>query len=391
MDAAHKYTDEVLAEIEKRVAAEYGAALVNIDGKFDEYTEEFRGEYEKKIAQLQSGDITEDEYILWLEQNVTSGRKYLNLLNDLACILTFAGLLAMGDANTRLPDVYAENKNFGSYQVEYSAKPEISFSLLDRETVKNLSSRNPNLYPQASVDIPKDLRWNRQHLNSAIRQGILNGESIPKIAKRLQTSVGMGQATALRAARTCTTAAENLGRLEALRQAKAMGINVQKRWMATLDGRTRHTHRILDGETIDIEEKFSNGLMYPGDNSGDGKEFYNCRCTMLGIIDGQKVTDRRMDKLNESYEEWKKGGARQNKTSGRTMPTVSSSGVRTSYSQRELSSMSREQLETIAREVAKNAAPIQGISEEEAVRRFELLMSVQTDEQLRKYINQNGQ
>ncbi len=54
-----------------------------------------------------------------------------------------------------------------------------------------------------------------------------------------------------------------------------------KQWDATLDGKTRDSHRMVDGEIRELNEKFSNGLMYPGDPSGGAAEVVNCRCALL--------------------------------------------------------------------------------------------------------------
>lgn len=61
--------------------------------------------------------------------------------------------------------------------------------------------------------------------------------------------------------------------------AKKKGADVVKQWDAALDGRTRDSHRMVDGEIKELDEKFSNGLMFPGDPNGSAAEVVNCRCT----------------------------------------------------------------------------------------------------------------
>jgi len=85
-----------------------------------------------------------------------------------------------------------------------------------------------------------------------------------------------------------------------------MGIEMQKQWMATHDGRTRHSHRDIDGETIPIEEEFGNGLMFPADPDGPPEEVYNCRCTLVAkviAVDGVDISDI-PDQTSEEWEEW---------------------------------------------------------------------------------------
>lgn len=57
---------------------------------------------------------------------------------------------------------------------------------------------------------------------------------------------------------------------------------MEKMWIAIEDKRTRptHSHAGVDGQRIPLYDKFSNGLMFPGDPNGSAKEVCNCRCTM---------------------------------------------------------------------------------------------------------------
>lgn len=103
------------------------------------------------------------------------------------------------------------------------------------------------------------------------------------------------------------TAAENMGRMRSFQRAEDLGINLMKQWMATLDNRTRDTHRELDGETIPVKETFWNGLMEPGDPDGDPSEVMNCRCTLVTVIEEYDYSNfpRRSNYGSMSYEEWK--------------------------------------------------------------------------------------
>ena len=62
----------------------------------------------------------------------------------------------------------------------------------------------------------------------------------------------------------------------------------------------------------------------------------------------------------------------------------------TKFAQAELNKMSRKKLESTALQVARKLASKQGISEAEAERRAKMLMSSNSDAQLRKYIKKNG-
>lgn len=54
---------------------------------------------------------------------------------------------------------------------------------------------------------------------------------------------------------------------------------VDKEWISIPDNRRRHSHRLVDGQLRPMDERFSNGLLFPGDPEGSAKEVCNCRCT----------------------------------------------------------------------------------------------------------------
>ena len=116
----------------------------------------------------------------------------------------------------------------------------------------------------------------------------------------------------MRWARTYTTAAENAGRVASYERAQKKGIKLKQEWLATLDGRTRHSHRQLDGERREVGKRFSNGCRYPGDPQAAYAEICNCRCTLVAAVDGiDQGTADRFSRLPSAttYEQWKVGKA----------------------------------------------------------------------------------
>ena len=221
--------------------------------------------------------------------------------------------IAMQIVRGNLTDVYALNANYAAYKIEQDANVNLSWTLYDHSTVERLIREKPEILPLPSVNVPLDERWNRQHLNIAITQGILQGESILHIGDRMQRILGMDRTAAIRSARTATTAAECAGRINTYKYAESLGIEMQQEWVATLDDRTRHEHRILDGQRVDIGEAFEvdgASIRYPGDPQAPGYLVYNCRCTVIGAIKGLEdddSDDHRKHMIGTTYEEWKAG------------------------------------------------------------------------------------
>ena len=178
----------------------------------------------------------------------------------------------------------------------------ISFDVINADTIDKLQREGrietPKYVPKKKkVKIPKDKRWNEKQIASKILRGIQNGDSVYDISKSLVRVVGNNEASAMRRARTMTTSAECGGRLDSYRTLEAKGVIQKKVWMSTPDDRTRPTHVDIDGQERDIEERFSNGCMYPGDGSGPAEEVWMCRCTMTDHIVGFRMSDGSISKV----------------------------------------------------------------------------------------------
>jgi len=312
MDLGHKRTDTMLKDMEKRIQKVYQQAARETEQKTKKYFSSYADRYNKKVAELNAGKITKDEFQAWCRTQMMTGKRWQEMNDTISKDLANADKLAISMVNGYTPEVYALNHNFGTYECEKGSMVDTSYTLYDRQTVERLIKDDPKLIPHPSLDEKKDIRWNKQRFNNGIVQGILQGESIPDIAKRVALgTTSSDYKAALRNARTATTGAENAGRLDSYERAAKMGIKIKKVWMATLDGRTRDSHRALDGEKKDKDEPFSNDLMYPGDPNGEASEVWNCRCTMIADVDDSvdlSNTAIRDNKLgNMSYDKWKKG------------------------------------------------------------------------------------
>lgn len=54
-----------------------------------------------------------------------------------------------------------------------------------------------------------------------------------------------------------------------------------KTWTTSGDGAVRESHARIDGETVILSAKFSNGLDYPSQMGGPAEEVINCRCDVV--------------------------------------------------------------------------------------------------------------
>ena len=313
-DYGHEQTDKLLKELENRIDKEYSQAAKEVQEKFYAHMKDFERKDAKMQEKLDAGKITETEYQNWRTNQMLTGQRMNALYDNLAKDLVNADQIAAGMINDSLPDVYALNMNYSTYKIEHTTEIDTNFTLYDRKTVENLMKDNPRIIPRLTekqaARIKKDELWNRQHLVSAVAQGILQGEGIPDIAKRLQTVAAMDDNAATRNARTYITAAQNKGRIDSYERAEKLGIKTNKKWIATLDDRTRVEHRHLDGVSIPYSDVFKMDgyeIEYPGDPSAEPEMIYNCRCTLVDdILDWPYNDERNDEKLGDmTYEQWK--------------------------------------------------------------------------------------
>ena len=244
---------------------------------------------------------------------ITGNKYYDQMVKQATERLNQANKQAMAYINGQLPGVYASSFNGSTEQIAdgLPGRMGVSFDLVDESTVARLM-RDPTMDLHdlmGSVNGKKMAAWNNRAISGEILQGIVEGDSIDRIAGRITNVTGMDMKAAIRTARTMTTGAENAGREDSYIRAQDMGIKMKQQWVASLDDRTRDSHRLLDGEIREVGEPFSNGLRFPGDPSGPPEEVYNCRCTLIAVLDGfDRDKVERWNKLeDQSYEEWKAG------------------------------------------------------------------------------------
>lgn len=123
----------------------------------------------------------------------------------------------------------------------------------------------------------------KKQIAKHISRGIATSSSYARIARNIDGASNIGFNKAMRIARTEGHRIQVLSANDAQHAAKAKGCEVVKQWDATLDGRTRPMHRLLDGKLAEIDEPFvvdDMEVMYPG-GFGIASQDVNCRCALL--------------------------------------------------------------------------------------------------------------
>ena len=304
-DWAHRKADEVLDEIDERLAEEYAQTQAQADKELEEYLDQFEDERKQKRQELATA-----AFAIWAFGKILSGRKWAKARDKIANIYVNGNQRSASVINGYTNGVFKQNYDFLSFVMGRKLGDVSRFNPFNMDRIKDLWKER-ELWRKANIYVPKDQRWHKQKIKSAVQKGIKNGESIPQITKRLQNVGISDEVAARRTARTAVTGAQNAGRLQSCRDAIKKGINVEKIWMATNDNRVRPSHRALDGEHVPVEEEFSNGLMYPGDANGAPEEYMNCRCRMDSLLvdietgDEYDSADSYFDETD--FEDWMEG------------------------------------------------------------------------------------
>ena len=162
----------------------------------------------------------------------------------------------------------------------------------------------------------EDVSLLKRKITATISRGVSTGMRFEQMAQQLSGYTKIGYNNAVRIARTEGHRIQIQSTMDACYKAKEKGADIVKQWDSTLDGKTRDSHRSVDGEIRELDEKFSNNLLYPADPKGRASEVINCRCALLQRARWNLDSEfTKMDNFtgelkqfenNEAYKEFKK-------------------------------------------------------------------------------------
>lgn len=158
----------------------------------------------------------------------------------------------------------------------------IDFTQYDKEVTRQMNRRLKVLAKQVTATTKQVLT------DRLLQPGVEAGESIDALTERL-TSV-FDDLSTWRAETIART--ETVGGFNAASRVSAekSGIVEARVWNTASDDRVRDSHAAQNGyRTKGMDDKYPNGLMYPGDPSGDAGESIDCRCVETFVIDYGKV------------------------------------------------------------------------------------------------------
>lgn len=290
-------TDEKLRALEAWLQRLYKDAESEMRGKWDKYLSQQQERAETLLSRVRDAKTDEERaaakksYQAFLKNKTAGDKHYREMVRELAREYSRTTERALEIINGKRAEFFADGYNLSVDRINAIAIRRdvgIRFDLCDADTVAELAKRRNDMnFPTPKhLEVTKDVLWNVKNINSQVAQGIVQGESIPKIAARIQNVTRVNTVSAVRTARTVAIGSHNAGRQYSLSTAEELGIKTRKQWFCTHDSRTRDSHLEIDGEIVDNDKAFSNGCRWPGDPIGPPAEVWNCRCRMDPVIDG---------------------------------------------------------------------------------------------------------
>lgn len=158
---------------------------------------------------------------------------------------------------------------------------------------------------ESSDKITKTNETTKQKIRDTLEAGVMEGEGIEKLRKRIESVFDEADASRARTiARTEVVGSLNKANMAAY---VASGVVTRKEWLSVQDGQTRDEHRSLDGQIVGLDASFKtnegNQAPYPG-AFGKPELDINCRCAMLPVTELSKAGNWVTTK-EQRVEEWK--------------------------------------------------------------------------------------
>lgn len=197
------------------------------------------------------------------------------------------------------------------YAIEGAENVQLDFGMLPERYINELVTKKVDgkNFSTRLYQYRKELA---DRTTTALLSAAANGEGYRKVAKQIGELTEANYKQALRIARTEGNRVSSQAQQKSLEQAKTIGVNVKKKWLSTLDEKTRSSHQNLDGQVVDVEEYFISDsgakALQPG-MFHVASEDCNCRCTVISVVNGispdlRKDNESKKIIKYKNYKEW---------------------------------------------------------------------------------------
>lgn len=295
MDKWHKELDKLSSRRYKRM-----------DGDLYNYYKDTLKELKKEIkGYVDNYEMLSFSKRLEVENQLNMARRIDEIVSNLA------GSTAQ-TVNSYVRDELQQGYMGVWYALEGAENIQLDFGMLPERYIQQLVAKKVD-----GKTFSKRLYNNRDDLadrvTTSLLSGAVRGDGYAKIAKQVGELTEANYKQALRIARTEAGRVQSASKQKAYKDAENIGVKLEKRWLATLDKKTRTQHQILDGQTVGVDEKFKfDGYEADGPRLfGNASLDVNCRCTTIGIVNGIAPSLRKDNETKEivnytNYNDWLK-------------------------------------------------------------------------------------
>lgn len=196
-------------------------------------------------------------------------------------------------ANEQFRQLLGENYTDGYYQAIYDIQSRYGYSSAFA-TVNSKVVENALTYPWSGANF-SDRLWKHKfellnQLRETLTTGLIRGESVQDMSKRLAERMNVSRSNALRLIRTESSHIHNTAELDAY---KACGFE-EYEYMASFGERTCDVCGGLDGQRFKLSDK-QPGVNFPPLHP-------NCRCTTVAVDPDEDLEDVKSGELD--YKQW---------------------------------------------------------------------------------------
>jgi len=165
----------------------------------------------------------------------------------------------LNDLVKRVTDLFSLDLNKFAVVVKATIRKnfEIGLEKAEVETNKNFvpDMEAIDFLESYTFDNIKDMSEDvKGKLRGELERGIMAGEGVSKLSKRVKDILEVGKVRAEAISRTESLRAKNMGELSGWKQT---GLEIEKMWDAHLDARTSEQCKSLNGKWVDINSTFS--------------------------------------------------------------------------------------------------------------------------------------
>ena len=197
------------------------------------------------------------------------------------------------------------------YAIEGAENVQLDFGMLPERYINELVTKKVDgkNFSTRLYQYRKELA---DRTTTALLSAAANGEGYRKVAKQIGELTEANYKQALRIARTEGGRVQSTAKQKAYEEAEAIGVELEKQWMSTLDKKTRSSHQSLDGQVVGVDDDFvsENGHKAKGPRLFNvASEDINCRCTTITNVKGISPATRKDNESKEiikytNYKEW---------------------------------------------------------------------------------------